>query len=586
MRNNNNIGILRDIFLRILFFSAIAIFFTMVNGVIDAVIIGKFLGKECFAALGLIMPLTLFLGLGATLLTQGASLLCAKFIGMADKYKTCEAFSTICIFAVLFSVPLSLLCMIFLPQIADLLSGYNKIYSPVIKDYLYGYLPSVPAMYLSLIFAGMMRLDNENKLILTAILTSVVVNSLADYAVVKFQGGMLGIALASSITNFVIFFIFLSHFFKKNILLHFSIRYWNVSHLIFTLKSGFSLIINIISCVFRTFLLNRYLLSGVVAGGLATLSIVQNISSLFTILATAIMIAVSTISSAMFGEEDRSGLEKLFCLSMRIGLKISLSIMFIIFIFAEPMASMYISEQEDILGMAVRGLRFFAFSMPFYVFVKSVSSYYLSLGKLKENYFVTAFSEGIFPVAFVVLSYPIIGIDGIWNCFTVGNAASIFFIPVFAWLNRNKRNPGFSNILLLKEDFGALPEDVYETTVNSIEQVVRASEDAQIFCAKKNAPSKTCIAIALCIEEMCKNLIIFGFGKAAKNHIEIRLTHKDGGFILKILDDCRSFDPVKWLAINNSEDKSSNMGIRLVIGMAKNIEYIPTMGINQLVINI
>lgn len=132
--------------------------------------------------------------------------------------------------------------------------------------------------------------------------------------------------------------------------------------------------------------------------------------------------------------------------------------------------------------------------------------------------------------------YPLIGIDGIWNCFTAGNLASVFFIPVFAWFNRNKRNPGFSNILLLKEDFGVLPEDVYETTVDSIEQVVKASEEAQIFCRNKNAPSKTCIAIALCIEEMAKDAIIFGFRKAANNRLEIRLTHKDGGFILKIRD--------------------------------------------------
>ena len=99
-----------------------------------------------------------------------------------------------------------------------------------------------------------------------------------------------------------------------------------------------------------------------------------------------------------------------------------------------------------------------------------------------------------------------------------------------------------------------------------------------MFCRNKNADSKTCIAIALCIEEMAKNVITFGFRKTANNHLEIRLNYKDGGFILKIRDDCRPFDPVKWLEINNSEDTISNMGIRLVIGIEKNIEYIPSDG--------
>ena len=74
----------------------------MVNNIIDGVIVGKLLGRECFAALGLANPLLLFLGLGGIILCRELPCYVAGLLEWRTN-------------------PISLLCMVFVPQIANFL---------------------------------------------------------------------------------------------------------------------------------------------------------------------------------------------------------------------------------------------------------------------------------------------------------------------------------------------------------------------------------------------------------------------------------------------------------------------------------
>ena len=215
-----------------------------------------------------------------------------------------------------------------------------------------------------------------------------------------------------------------------------------------------------------------------------------------------------------------------------------------------------------------------------------MAGYYISLGKVKENYFVVFASECLFPVISALLLYNVIGIDGIWLCFAIGAFGGSIFTLIFAWLHRNRRTPGFKNLLLLEENFGARQEDIYEASIHSMAEVVKTSEAAQSFCENRKSKPRTAMAIALSIEEIAKNIVTYGFNPNNKNNLEIRLLHTGGGWILRIRDDCQPFDPVKWLEMNHSEDTTANLGIRMVIGMAKDVQYLPMMGINQLIIKV
>lgn len=82
---------------------------------------------------------------------------------------------------------------------------------------------------------------------------------------------------------------------------------------------------------------------------------------------------------------------------------------------------------------------------------------------------------------------------------------------------------------------------------------------------------------------MAGNIVSYGFKDNEKHHVDIRVVAKDG-IILRIRDDCREFDPKKYLEQFSPEDKTKNIGIRMIAGIAKDMTYRRNAGINTLLI--
>ena len=103
---------------------------------------------------------------------------------------------------------------------------------------------------------------------------------------------------------------------------------------------------------------------------------------------------------------------------------------------------------------------------------------------------------------------------------------------------------------------------------------------------KKGASKKQTMMLALFVEELCNNIIKFGFTDKKKHSIDVRAIKLDDGWKLRIRDDCKRFDPTEWIKIHESDDPTQNIGIRMVCGMAKNVSYLSTMELNNISIKI
>ncbi len=91
----------------------------------------------------------------------------------------------------------------------------------------------------------------------------------------------------------------------------------------------------------------------------------------------------------------------------------------------------------------------------------------------------------------------------------------------------------------------------------------------------------------LCLEEMAGNVVLHGFHKDRKRHsVDIRVVYKEGEIILRIKDDCKPFDPSEQIKVFDPNDKVKNVGIRLVHGISKQLEYRNMLGLNVLMVRI
>ena len=86
---------------------------------------------------------------------------------------------------------------------------------------------------------------------------------------------------------------------------------------------------------------------------------------------------------------------------------------------------------------------------------------------------------------------------------------------------------------------------------------------------------------------MTRNVVEHGFSHDNKKHyLDARIVKKDNEVILRIKDDCISFDPVSMEKELNPVDKTRNIGIRMVLKLSKDAAYQNLLGLNVMTIKL
>ena len=138
---------------------------------------------------------------------------------------------------------------------------------------------------------------------------------------------------------------------------------------------------------------------------------------------------------------------------------------------------------------------------------------------------------------------------------------------------------------MLPEDFGKGNSIVLN--IYSMEEVAQTAERIQQFCECQGMSAKTAAHAGLCLEDITGNIARHGFGADRKPHrIEVRAAFLPEGVLLRVKDDCIPFNPQEWHDITKPADECENVGIRLVYGIAKEVEYRNLLGLNVLSITI
>lgn len=190
-------------------------FFQLTYNAVDSIILGRFAGKECLAAVGIanpVMNIMIFLIVGICL---GAGIIMSEFYGAKDEKKLKSEISTTIAIGFLFTLIVSTLCFIFVKQLL------RAVRCP---DDLIGHT----ANYLRIVFAGLVFTffynvyasalrsagDSTSPIICVAI--SAVLNGILDFFLVAVCGlEMHGAAYATVASQFISCILIISYVYKK-----------------------------------------------------------------------------------------------------------------------------------------------------------------------------------------------------------------------------------------------------------------------------------------------------------------------------------------------------------------------------------
>lgn len=564
---------------------------TMIGVVVDGIIIGRFLGEDSMAAYGLVTPIINLATAFSGILATGSQVVCAQHLGAGKADKARRAFSMCIVITVIVSALMMITFGFFRSNICVLLGarGNAAHLIPLVSDYLLGLIFAFPSLLLLFEFNSLMRLDGDPNRVVVAVVVMTLLDVAGDlFNALVIHGGMLGMGLATSLSYFAALVIMLLHFTKKDIIFKFSFKGLNRKDLLDILSTGSSSAMGSVSAMLRNTVINIILVGTVLSStAVAAFGILNTVFNFTSSTMIGVGLTTAMIAGMVLGEQDRSAAEQLVKTSVKTAIVVGAGLTVLLFVFADLIAGIFGSaDGTRMVELAARGLRFYSLSIILYGINIVFVNYTQGMRRMvMTNIF--CFLQGF--VYMVVPALALAGIlqaDAVWLCFLIGETLTLITIIVCAAVKKRGVPIKMADYLFLKEPFGVEDENLFETSITDKSEIIPVSEAVQGFCENKNSSRKIATLMSLFVEELGNNIVEFGFSDGKKHSIDIRVMKLDDGWTLRFRDNCKQFDPTEWIKLHETDDPTANIGIRMVCGMAKKVDYLNTMELNNLTVKL
>lgn len=559
-----------------------------INSVVDGVIAGRFINAASVGVIGLFFVMVNMISAISSVFLGGSSVLCGRYMGMGDIDKTRGIVSLNQTVIAIIGAVITFICAAFSGLIADLCGASPELRGEL-KLYIIGFSIGIIPQLLGAQVAAFLQLERQslrNYIGVAAMIVSNVVFNITF--VVVFNLGIFGLALSTSMCNWIYFIILETYYLSPKAQLRYDIKniYWEKT--LELIKIGFPGALLVFCLALREIVLNRVVLTYAGQDGLSAKSSLGMIGGFFIALCLGGGAVIRMLASVNVGEEDRDSIKDLIKLSFTKVLLMSVVIAAIVVMISGMVVSIFFADTtSNVYHLAHQFFVIYGLSIPLIMVVQIETNYLQAMG---QNICVNIFSliDGLFSVIIpAIILAPILGALGIWLSTPIGIVISAIVYPIYAMIYWKRVPRNADEWLLFKDDFGVPDEDRLVLRIKDKDDVSTTSQKVQEFCTDKGFDKKKAYYSALCLEEMTRNVVEHGFSMDAREHfLEARVVKKGGTIILRIKDDCKSFDPVDMAGHLNSEDITKNIGIRMVMKLANSANYQNLLGLNVLTIEI
>lgn len=577
---------LKKIFRQMLITQIVSAMTVMICMMIDSMMIGRFLGVDSITAYGLASPVLLVFAAFGSMLSAGIQVMCGKTMGSGDMEGTNACYTASAIFAGAFSLLGVVLVLVFISPLTRLLGAEpgTEVFR-LTADYLKGFIIGAPAFIIAQIMVPYMQISGNRIRLVVAVLMMTVSDIVFDILnVFVFKWGTLGMGLASSFSYYIAFIIGIIYFFKKSCMFKFRISL--VKRRLFTqlIHYGLPTVINQLSIVLLVFVFNKMLLDVHPGVGVAAFSVISTVGNFCYCFGSGAGSVALLLASIFYTDEDRSSLRSLVKIMTYYAVILDVVIIALVLLAAPLLIALFItSDNPEVVKTATLGARLFSLSLLSSALNAVLKNYFQGVEHTRfselisfmQNFALTALS------AFILSRF--LGSTGVWLGYLCGETLTLIVIFIVVSVKYKKISCSADAFTMLPESFGVPDSDLFETSVKNSDQAVEASRQVFEFCKSHGKSGKNSTFISLCVEEMVNNIVEHGFTKGGKDHsIDLRIVFKGEGSVIRIRDNCVNFDPVKYVELHKSDDPVAHIGIRMVMRMVKNANYVNSLGLNNL----
>lgn len=572
--------------------SAIIEFAAVGSGLIDGLVISKMLGPDSMAAEGIVHPYFSIAGVISGMLMVGMQTMCTSFLARGKVKEMQRIFTFASFVALIASTILAFLLVFFSDDIAILLGARGKA-SVLLTDassYLKGLSFGTIPMIITVIFSSAVQMDSDNRLVQIAALSGSATDIVLDIIFANLGYGMFGIGIATSLSYVVNLAVLSIHFIRKDNQLKFRFEKIVWRDLLEIASIGSEKALRRITNTIRPVLLNGLIIYAGGALGMSALSIRNSLGNFAEIPMMGIAGATSLLSGMSYGEKDKEDCQRVGRLAQVYIIVYSLILLIIAFFCSDGIADYYVGDDAELRELVKFSIYALAIGILPRTLLSSRTSYLQSTRQVKKCQILTFLSNIVVIAPSSLICVFLWKSRGVIVSFAVADYVLCLMIMGYYYIKRGVGNglPSVDEYLSLPVDFEIHPKDIIELDVHNIEEAVLTSEQLQLFCKGHDFDPKRAYKAALCLEEITKNIIEYGFSKTKNIHeINVRVRLIDNDIIIRIRDHCPKFDLKERIALlEDEEDPFSNIGIKLVNRTAQNVEYVYVLQTNTVIITL
>lgn len=572
LKSNNNF--IKKIYLSSLFPNVIAVLGGTINVFFDGILVGQKMGDIGLSAVSQSLPIYLILCTVGSLFASGASFISSIAIGDNDKEKALRIFRATFIVAIIASVVVCGAGLIFIDNIAKILSTPEtfemvKIYvSITLIGGVFKVLLYVPFFYL--------RLEGKNNRSASAMLTMTILNIVLDYLFMFvfddiFGTGkyaIRGAAWASVIATTVACMMSLVYLFTDHSNFTLGFASYKKEEWPLVLKYGSPMALNNVLSSLRILFLNLILKSMNISSLIAIFAVINNLNEFSICIQNGVPQTASAMTGIFFGEKDSSSVKDLFKIEVKTGIVLSFVFSLVITIFSKQIGLLFGSSSDCSIGVIC-----FAISLLFATTNNVLSYYYNAIGRIELANVITICRGFVMVVLFGYI-FSIFG-EYIWIFYPVAEIMTLLLVVFIGTIIAKKKD--LCKFYLIDESFEKSGKSISFTVPCENDKICEASQSVSDFCETNGFDSRKTMSISLAIEEML--MIISQKSLMGHGTIDVRLIKSGEDAILRIRSGGNRYNPIEEMS-----DDLDYMGVQMISKMAKKTEYLSSLGVNTLIV--
>lgn len=404
----------KKLYIRYLMPSICATMITSVYVIADTIMVGHGIGENALVALNLLLPIYSFLFGVGNMLGIGGGVLVSVAMGVGNKRRVTEVYSTAIVAAIAFSIVLTGVFLGFTKDICYLLGANSKTIDYAL-DYGYILFAGIPIFIFSSTMQGFIRNDKAPNRAMTAVLIGSGTNIVLDYVFIYIlEMEMKGAIIATVIGYILNLIVCLTHLFAKKNNLKIDFTSVKLSAFKDICVSGFTSMLVELASGITTFVFNLQILKYLKDVGVVVYSVLTNSILVCISIFTGAAQTTQPIVASNYGAGQSDRVREI----RRVGLKVIIGIAIGFFVYVnvlpDTLINAFVKADKEIYSMGRYAIRvYFVCLVPMAVNIY-YSTYLQSVIKAGRAFIITCL-RGVFLNVILVLCVPILcGGNSIW----------------------------------------------------------------------------------------------------------------------------------------------------------------------------